>query len=79
MLRSVSGAALMGIGGAMDYGCSVGQGLTGVSTLALPSLLAIAGIIGGVAAGLLGPLRVPALATAKGEAAIETGTMQAAE
>jgi hypothetical protein len=62
MLRSVSGAALMGMGGAMAYGCSIGQGLTGVSTLALPSLLALAGIVIGVTAGLRGPLRVPALA-----------------
>src|SRR5258706_9468 len=29
MLRSAGGAALMGAGGAMAYGCSVGQGLTG--------------------------------------------------
>lgn len=28
MVRSISGAALMGIGGAMAYGCSIGQGLT---------------------------------------------------
>ena len=35
MLRSAGGAALMGAGGAMAYGCSVGQGLTGLSTLSL--------------------------------------------
>lgn len=58
MLRSVGGAALMGIGGVMALGCSVGQGLTGLSTLALPSFVAIAGIFIGTAAGLRGALRV---------------------
>ena len=36
MLRSAAGAALMGAGGVMAFGCSVGQGLTGLSTLSLP-------------------------------------------
>jgi uncharacterized membrane protein YedE/YeeE len=62
MLRSVSGAALMGIGGAMAYGCSIGQGLTGLSTLALPSFIAAAGIVAGAAVGIRGPVRIPALA-----------------
>ena len=62
MLRSVSGAMLMGIGGAMAYGCSVGQGLTGLSTLALPSFVAAAGILSGAAIGLRGRAVVPALA-----------------
>jgi uncharacterized membrane protein YedE/YeeE len=61
MLRSIGGAALMGSGGAMAYGCSVGQGLTGLSTLALASFVAVAGILLGSAAGLLGPLRVRSL------------------
>jgi uncharacterized membrane protein YedE/YeeE len=61
MLRSLTGAALMGAGGAMAYGCTVGQGLTGVSTLALPSFIAVAGYMGGVWVGLRGPIRVPAL------------------
>ena len=61
MLRSMAGAALMGAGGAMAYGCSVGQGLTGVSTLALASFVAMTGIVLGAAIGLRGPLRVPAL------------------
>lgn len=63
MLRSAGGAALMGVGGVMAFGCSVGQGLTGVSTLALPSLVAVAGIMLGTAAGLRGALRVRPLAT----------------
>src|SRR5438876_2163577 len=45
MLRSVGGAALMGAGGAMALGCSVGQGLTGLSTLALASFVAVGGIL----------------------------------
>ena len=58
MLRSIAGAALMGSGGAMALGCSIGQGLTGISTLALSSFVAVAGILLGAAAGLRGALRV---------------------
>jgi len=61
MLRSAGGAALMGAGGAMAYGCSIGQGLTGLSTLALGSFVAVAGILLGSAAGLHGALRVQPL------------------
>ena len=64
MLRSIGGAALMGVGGAMAYGCSIGQGLTGLSTLALASFAAIAGILLGTAAGLRGLLRVQPLVSA---------------
>jgi uncharacterized membrane protein YedE/YeeE len=64
MLRSIGGAALMGTGGALAYGCSVGQGLTGISTLALASFIAAAGILLGSAAGLRGVLRVQPLASA---------------
>jgi uncharacterized protein len=63
MLRSISGAALMGSGGAMALGCSIGQGLTGISTLALSSFVAVAGILLGTAAGLRGVLRVQPLKT----------------
>ena len=54
MLRSMSGAALMGAGGAMAYGCSIGQGLTGLSTLGLPSMIGVAGILLGATAALRG-------------------------
>lgn len=64
MLRSAGGAALMGAGGVMAFGCSIGQGLTGLSTLALASFVAVAGILGGTAAGLRGALRVRPLAAA---------------
>ncbi|KGJ68446.1 YeeE/YedE family protein [Bradyrhizobium diazoefficiens] len=64
MLRSAGGAALMGIGGVMAFGCSIGQGLTGVSTLALGSFVALAGILLGTTAGLRGALRVQPFAMA---------------
>lgn len=64
MLRSAGGAALMGIGGVMAFGCSIGQGLTGMSTLALGSFVAVAGILLGATAGLRGSLRVQPLAVA---------------
>jgi hypothetical protein len=64
MLRSAGGAALMGIGGVMAFGCSIGQGLTGVSTLALGSFVAVAGILLGTTAGLRGMLRVQPFAVA---------------
>src|SRR3954451_4009665 len=65
MLRSIGGAALMGTGGAMAYGCSIGQGLTGLSTLALASFVAVAGILAGSALGLRGLLRVQPLVSAQ--------------
>jgi uncharacterized membrane protein YedE/YeeE len=46
------GAVLMGVGGVTAMGCTVGQGLTGVSTLALGSFVALAGIIAGAVAAL---------------------------
>jgi hypothetical protein len=64
MLRSAGGAALMGAGGVMAFGCSIGQGLTGLSTLALASFVAVAGILTGTAVGLRGALRVRPLAAA---------------
>jgi uncharacterized membrane protein YedE/YeeE len=41
------GAVLMGIGGVVAMGCTVGQGISGVSTLSLGSLLALGAIVGG--------------------------------
>ena len=46
------GAVLMGIGGVTAMGCTVGQGLSGLSTLALGSFIAFAGIVGGAILGL---------------------------
>ena len=64
MLRSAGGAALMGTGGVMAFGCSVGQGLTGLSTLSVASFIAVAGIVFGTAIGLRGALRVRSLPAA---------------
>lgn len=41
------GAALMGVGGVTAMGCTIGQGVSGLSTLSLGSLLAFAGIVVG--------------------------------
>ena len=46
------GAALMGVGGITAGGCTIGQGLSGVSTLALGSFIALAAILGGAVLGL---------------------------
>ena len=46
------GAALMGFGGVTALGCTVGQGLSGISTLALGSLIALPGFIFGAYAGM---------------------------
>lgn len=48
----IIGAVLMGVGGVVAMGCTVGQGLSGVSTLSLGSFVAFAGIIAGAIAGL---------------------------
>ena len=44
------GGMLMGVGGVLAMGCTVGQAITGQPTTALGSLLAFAGIIAGAAA-----------------------------
>ena len=46
------GALLMGFGGVTALGCTIGQGLSGVSTLAIGSFIALAGIIAGSVATL---------------------------
>jgi len=43
------GAILMGFGGVLAMGCTIGQGITGVSTLALGSFLAVISIMFGSA------------------------------
>lgn len=49
-LMHAIGALLMGVGGVLAMGCTIGQGITGVSTLALGSILTISSIIAGSAA-----------------------------
>jgi hypothetical protein len=51
MIRHCAGAAIMGIGGVLSLGCTVGQGISGLSTLALGSVIALLSIILG---GLIG-------------------------
>ncbi len=46
------GGALMGVGGVTALGCTIGQGLTGLSTLALGSVIAMLAIIAGGVAGI---------------------------
>lgn len=51
--NSMIGGALMGVGGVLSIGCTVGQGLTGFSTLALASIVAILSIfVSGTLMGL---------------------------
>ena len=47
MVRHMTGGAIMGIGGVMALGCTVGQGITGMSTLAVGSVIALLGILFG--------------------------------
>jgi uncharacterized membrane protein YedE/YeeE len=48
----LAGGVLMGVGGVTALGCTIGQGISGLSTLALGSFLALAAIIGGAVAAL---------------------------
>ena len=48
-ISHIVGAALMGFGGVLALGCTIGQGITGVSTLALGSFIALFGFIAGSA------------------------------
>jgi len=45
------GALCMGVGGVTAMGCTVGQGLSGLSTLSLTSFIAVAGILLGAVLG----------------------------
>lgn len=52
MIRHIAGGTLMGFGGITALGCTVGQGITGLSTLALGSAITVAAIIAGCHATL---------------------------
>jgi len=52
MRRHLLGASLMGIGGVLAGGCTVGQGMTGLAALSLTALLATASIVIGALIGL---------------------------
>jgi uncharacterized membrane protein YedE/YeeE len=49
MVRHLIGAVFMGFGGVLALGCTIGQGITGMTTLALGSFLALISIIFGSA------------------------------
>jgi uncharacterized membrane protein YedE/YeeE len=49
MLRHIAGGVAMGFGGVLALGCTIGQGVTGMSTLAIGSLLTLVSIIFGSA------------------------------
>jgi hypothetical protein len=52
LVNHIVGGVLMGFGGVMALGCTIGQGLTGISTLAIGSFIALAAIIAGCATAL---------------------------
>ncbi|MBT8124484.1 MAG: YeeE/YedE family protein [Gammaproteobacteria bacterium] len=49
MVNHLVGAVMMGFGGVLSFGCTIGQGVTGMSTLAIGSFLTLASIIFGSA------------------------------
>ncbi len=49
MFRHMTGGIAMGFGGVLALGCTIGQGVTGMSTLALGSLLTLVSIVFGSA------------------------------
>lgn len=51
LVSHILGGLMMGVGGVLALGCTVGQGLTGIGTLALGSFVAVGGIVIG---GILG-------------------------
>ena len=46
------GAVLMGVGGVTAMGCSIGQGISGISTLSATSFVALAAMLAGATAGI---------------------------
>ena len=52
LVNHMAGGVLMGFGGVTALGCTIGQGLTGIATLALGSILALSGIVAGCVAAL---------------------------
>ncbi|MBK4216857.1 YeeE/YedE family protein [Paracoccus caeni] len=52
-MQAIAGGVLMGFGGVLALGCSIGQGISGTSTLSLASLVAFSGILAGIVIGLV--------------------------
>ena len=57
LVRHLAGAVLMGFGGVTAMGCSIGQGISGLSTLNAGSLLAVAAMLLGSWAALRWQIR----------------------
>jgi hypothetical protein len=53
--RRFTGGLLMGIGGTIAAGCNIGNALTGLSVLAVNSLIATAAIVGGATVAVAWP------------------------
>jgi uncharacterized membrane protein YedE/YeeE len=66
MVRYLSGAVLMGFGGVTALGCTIGQGLTGLSTLSTGAPIALVSIAGGMALGTMLIARAEARGSDKG-------------
>ncbi len=49
MIRHILGGIAMGFGGVLALGCTIGQGVTGMSTLAFGSLVTLISIVFGSA------------------------------
>ena len=47
MINHMIGGALMGFGGVLSLGCTIGQGVTGMSTLAMGPVITLSMIIFG--------------------------------
>jgi uncharacterized membrane protein YedE/YeeE len=52
LVNHIVGGVLMGFGGVTALGCTIGQGLSGISTLGVGSFLALAAIVGGCVTAL---------------------------
>jgi uncharacterized membrane protein YedE/YeeE len=52
LVNHLAGGALMGFGGVLAGGCTVGQGLSGMSVLSIGALLTFAAILGGAWAAI---------------------------
>jgi uncharacterized membrane protein YedE/YeeE len=53
--RRFAGGVLMGVGGTLAAGCNIGNALTGLSVLALNSLIATAAMLTGAAVAIIWP------------------------
>jgi uncharacterized membrane protein YedE/YeeE len=51
-VRHMLGGAMMGTGGVLALGCTIGQGITGISTLSIGSAIALVSIVTGGIAGI---------------------------